>query len=196
MKKHILYLLVLLYYFLFVNMSCGCGDDYNSPGAVELTSVELLNYDFSGTEFKVVDSEVNPKAYVIGLRCFVNTYELPSSLDWEQRVLLESAVLSKTNSNFFINTNSTFDLITDTDFDSEHPAGSSVNDCFVESASLSHDFAAGQLTSTFVMRKYPTTNNQVYTFRIVYRVKAEYSATHNPNETIEAISKPVKFVQP
>lgn len=167
-----LYLLLFVIYLLFCNMTC---DD--KADRQELIRTELENMDFSGSEMTYTNERTAKEAYVIGVRCFVNTY------DWDKE-LLENNIIAK--SAYFSNTKRDFDIITINRFDDEHPAGSSVKDCFssIHSQTTIKDES---ISYALAMRKMPVTGE--HSFRIIYQLVESETGT----ETIEADTEPIEL---
>lgn len=194
MKKQITFILLLVIYFLFCNMRCDIGDsdlDFNSE---ELTKVELTNIDFSGVEMVSTNEKIKKEAYVIGVKCFANTYRTNIGEPWHTGELLKSDSFTK-NGSSFANTEDKFEIIVLQDFDEEHPAGSNVRDCFKETTAPLWT-SKEPFTFVLIMRKFPEPG--IYSFKIVYKLKKEnedqqQKTSSEELDVIECVIEPIEL---
>ena len=157
-----------------------CESDFEDPEFMEidkLSRTELFNFDFSGTELKEVDEKAPKQAYVIGVKCFGDTYEY-STIDSTEILLKENIYIK--NANSLRNVEPDFNIITLNDFDENHKAGSSVTDCF----KMSHDLGK-DLSYTLVLRKYPISG--LHAFKLIYQIKESKSTIESTTTEIELL---------
>lgn len=191
MKKIYLYFICTTLYCLLASMYCEEPDEPEFVSVNKLTAIELNHFDFSGITLEPVTEKTSKEAYVIGVKCFVDVYEVPSVNPWADGKLLEADVLHKGDVNI-LNIESYYDIITLYDFDDEHKAGSSVRDCFSKK-SLNVD---NNQSYALVLRKLPVSG--VHSFKLIYNIKEKEIESESENDvlkqTIESTTTPIELL--
>lgn len=172
----ILNLLLASIFLLFCNTTCD--DDGNSINSIEeLVDIKVSNYDYSGTELKAIESRVKKEVYVIGVQCICNSFQI-NEIDGVIKRELVKENFEARYSYSFANVEEP-DIITISDFDEKHKAGSSVKDCF-RISNNSNIRPRDKFSFIFAMREFPIKGD--HQFKVVYRHKGK------EDKSIEAIT--------